>query len=244
MHIVIIIPAYNEEHRISHTLAQYITYFLPRGVVEHNTYTFLIALNGCTDGTAHVVKKIQAAYPCVTMIESPVAGKGLALRHAFMEALAMNAHIIGFVDADQSTRPDYFHQLLEQAYEVDAAIASRYMPESIVTPTRPWYKQWGRKVIYNPLVGLLFGMDYYDYQCGAKILSASLVRAVLPHLTVNQWAFDIELLYEIKRAGGVVKEVPTVWYDREGSKFASVRHGLEMIKVLFQLWWDKCIQKK
>ena len=33
-----------------------------------------------------------------------------------------------------------------------------------------------------------------DSQCGFKMFTASAVRAILPHATVDGWAFDVEML--------------------------------------------------
>jgi hypothetical protein len=116
------------------------------------------------------------------------------------------------------------------------------MKGAVVTPVRPFVKTWGRKIVYNGLVKILFGMWNHDFQCGAKLFKRSVIEAVADRLTVQQWAFDVELLYLSKRNGFKVKEVPTVWHDQADSKLKILGSGLPMLTALFQVrmqhsWW-------
>jgi len=117
----------------------------------------------------------------------------------------------------------------------DGVIASRYMVGAMVTPPRPKYKRWGSKLIYETWVRLLFGLNYYDYQCGAKLFTRRVIERVTPELTVRQWAFDVELLYLCKRNGFKIKEIPTVWEDQAGSTLTPIRSGLRMLGSVFKL---------
>lgn len=235
MNIVIIIPAYNEEQRIEKTLRAYTQFFNKKQAHNKLRYCLLVVLNGCVDGTEKVVARCAQNEPSIMMIKSPSAGKGLALRYGFMEALSMDADLIGFVDADMATQPQYFYDLIEQIDDNDVIVASRYMPGSDITPKRPWFKELGRTAIYNPLVRSLFGINLYDYQCGAKLFTKKAIGIIAPQLTVNQWACDIEMLYLAHRAGLTIKEIPTTWFDQDGSKFHSLGSGVRMIKTLIEL---------
>jgi hypothetical protein len=116
----------------------------------------------------------------------------------------------------------------------DGIIASRYMPGAQVFPPRPAYKRWGSRLIYEPLVKLLFGLSYYDLQCGAKLFTRATIAKITSYLTIQQWAFDVELLYLCKKFGFTIREIPTVWTDQEDSKL-TLRAGLRMLKQLFSL---------
>ena len=49
-------------------------------------------------------------------------------------------------------------------------------------------------------------------------------------------AFDINLLYSIKRAGYRIQEVPTEWTDQAGSKVALGRSSLTMFLSALRVW--------
>ena len=56
-------------------------------------------------------------------------------------------------------------------------------------------------------------MPYRDTQCGAKLFKGSSLRRVVPFLGITQWAFDIDLLYSMKKNKFEVIEVPTEWSE-------------------------------
>ena len=241
MKISIIIPAYNEEKRIEKTIRAYHTFF-----AQKNTpFEFVIVLNGCKDNTIGVVENIRknVNQNTIIIIDLPQAGKGLAIKAGFADALTRDADIIGFVDADMATKPEAFYDLVLNLGDNDGIIASRYMPGAQISPPRPAYKRYGSRIIYEPLVWLLFGLSYYDLQCGAKLFKRAVLEKVTPQLTVTQWAFDAELLYLCKKAGYTIKEIPTVWCDQADSKL-TLAGGTKMLKALFNVWWQHHFSSK
>lgn len=233
MKISIIIPAYNEEGRIERTMRAYHTFFTEKNI----SFELVIVLNGCKDNTIGVVEDVRnsLADGTVVIINMQEAGKGLAIKTGFADALTRNNDLIGFVDADMATAPDAFYDLIINIDGNDGIIASRYMPGAQITPARPAYKRYGSRIIYEPFVWLLFGLNYYDLQCGAKLFKRAVLEQVTPQLTVAQWAFDAELLYLCKKAGYIIKEIPTVWHDQADSKL-TLRGGLRMFGALFKVW--------
>ncbi|HSW73767.1 MAG TPA: glycosyltransferase [Candidatus Limnocylindria bacterium] len=231
--ISIIIPAHNEQNRIARTLHAYIAYFDNLKHQGQLDYELVVVNNGSADGTAQVVQNIAHATLTVRLLDFVQGGKGFAITQGFKDALQRPNDYIGFVDADMATQPEFFHALLPQ--HVDGIIASRYMKGSQVTPARPWIKYWGRRLVYDTLVRLLFGLNFHDYQCGAKIFKRAVIQDVVDELTVTQWAFDVELLYLCKKHGYTIIEVPTVWHDQAGSQLRIMRGGMKMLSALFKV---------
>lgn len=235
MKIAIIIPAYNEEKRIGNTLHAYSEYFEKQARIDNFGYEFIVVLNGCKDNTLQVVQDAAKKYPHISFINLTDAGKGLAIKAGFSYALNYDYTLISFVDADMATEPKDFYDLIKHMGNYDGVIASRYLPESKIYPPRPAMKKWGRKIFYNGLTRLLFGLKFVDLQCGAKIFKRSVVAAITPELMVKQWAFDVELLYLAKKHGFIIHEEPTVWTDKEGSKLQPFKAGMRMLGSLFEL---------
>lgn len=236
MKVSIIIPAYNEESRIGNTLQTYCSYF--KNLEDSNGIktTFLVVLNGCKDRTLEVVTKLQKQYSSIKIMNLTEAGKGLAVTEGFKDALQNGNDFIGFVDADMATRPKYFYELIEKIGDTDVIFCSRYMTGSTLLPQRPWIKKWGRELIYNPLVRILMGINFRDFQCGAKLFKAHVVKTILPKMTMKDWAFDIELIYLSKKSGFKLKEIPTTWFDDQaGSKFKMITDGSKMLSSIVKL---------
>jgi len=72
-------------------------------------------------------------------------------------------------------------------------------------------------------------MNIRDTQCGAKVIKRAAVEKIHSRLCIADMAFDINLLYSLKRAGFRVLEVPTEWTDKQGSKVALGRTSLTML---------------
>lgn len=234
MKISIVIPAYNEEKRIGPTLAAYLSFF--DELHKKNTLDFelLVVLNACVDGTKDIVQNIQ--HDKLLMIDLKEAGKGLAILAGFKDALKRDNDLIGFVDADMATRPEAFYKLMQDMGGHDGVIASRYLPGSVVSPRETWAKVAGSR-FYNVLQRLLFGFKYTDTQCGAKIFKRAVIVKVVDDIVYLKWAFDIDILYQAKRHGFKVIEVPTVWSDKAFSTFNFWGGGLNVLGATFGLWF-------
>src|SRR3990167_3577212 len=119
----IIIPAYNEEERIPKTLNSYLDYL--KGKIN---FEILVIINGCTDNTLEVVKKIAQKNKEIKYVDiGKVASKGIAVTEGFKLA---DSELIGFVDADLATPPNAFYDLVKNIWDYDAVIASRWMKNS------------------------------------------------------------------------------------------------------------------
>jgi hypothetical protein len=82
--------------------------------------------------------------------------------------------------------------------------------------------------MFHLIVQSLFWMNVRDTQCGAKVMRREAVEKIHSSLRIADMAFDINLLYALKRAGYRILEVPTEWTDKIGSKVALGRTSLVM----------------
>lgn len=236
MKISIVIPAHNEERRLGKTIEAYCQFFDEKkqlGMIQ--SYELIIVLNGCSDRTIDIASQCGQAYQNIIILDYQQAGKGFAIAQGFSNALQRDNDLIGFVDADMATRPEYFYQLIEHISLHDGIIASRYMKGALVTPARPLIKRMGSKLVYENLAWLLFGIRYADFQCGAKVFKRTVIQSVVSKLTVKQWAFDVELLYLCKKHNAQIKEIPTVWHDQADSKLRLLKGGMRMLGSLIKL---------
>lgn len=225
----IIIPAYNEERRIGVTLKSYISYFSKR---LKNNYEILIVLNGCTDNTLDVVKKFSEKDKKVKYKDIKEAvGKGVAIIEGFK---ILNGKYIGFVDADNSTMPKAFYDLLLKINDYDGIIASRWIKGAKVKPKQPLLRRIAGRS-FNFLLRALFNIRIVDTQCGAKLFKNKAVRDVVRELAITKWAFDVDLLYHLKRKGYKLKEIPTEWHESSGSGLKISRAVPQMFLAVIRL---------
>ena len=229
MKLSIVIPAYNEEARISPTLEGYLPYFAER---YGDDFELVVVVNGSTDGTERVVQGYLEGHPQLRLIVEPERiGKGGALLVGLTEA---KGDTIGFVDADGATAPASFDDLVKVCGPKHAVIGSRWCRGAVVTIKQSFVRRLASRC-FNLCVRLLFGLNISDTQCGAKVFSREALAAALPGIGLTQWAFDVDLLYQLKRAGYAVKEVPTVWHDVKGSRIKVARTSMGMFAALVRL---------
>jgi len=229
MHLSIIVPAHNEEKRLPKMLDAYLPFFA--GTCG-NEFEMLIIINGSTDGTEKVVARYAAIFPQLkTIVEPRPIGKGGAIMLGFAHALGS---LIGFVDADGSTPPKAFQDLVTNIGQADAVIASRWIKGAVLNPPQPWSRRMASR-LFNGVVRLLFNLHISDTQCGAKLMKREAALAILPALGITRWAFDVDLLFQLRRAGYKTNEIPTVWSDVTGSRVKIIRASLEMIVALARL---------
>ena len=228
--LVLLIPAYNEEQRIEPVLREYAEYF---SVHYHGNFHIVVVLNGCRDNTLQVVNLVGKDYPQVSALEfSEPIGKGGALIEGLK--LAPSTQLIGYVDADGATPPHAFLALVKETDRADCVIGSRWLPGAILHQAQTSRRQFASRV-FHFIVKILFRMKIADTQCGAKVMHREVVEKILPSLRIADMAFDINLLYAMKREGFTILEVPTEWTDKIGSKVKLGKTSLTMLLSVIRL---------
>jgi glycosyltransferase involved in cell wall biosynthesis len=224
----LVIPAYNEEERIT-PLFDAITGFEGE----------LIVVCDGTDRTADVVDRIATLRKdlnirCLRFDQRLGKGGGV------IEGLvAARSPLVGYFDADGSTGIDEMKRLFLMLSAAEGAIGSRWVPGSTLKVRQSILRQLESRA-FNLLIRILFGLAYHDTQCGAKVFKKSAIDAVLPKIISRGFEFDVELLWRLNRAGFRVIEVPIAWQNKEDSR---VRKS-DMIRMLSGLFWVRFGSKK
>ncbi len=226
----IVIPAYNEEKRITKTLKAYTDHF------KGNNYEIIVVCDGCTDKTAEIVKIFSKRNSRVRLLEhGKRLGKGGGVYYGFSKC---KGNTIGFSDADNAISPKEYAKLLRELENTDAVIASRRKKNSvtIVPQTKAWVlaMRFSSRV-YNLLVNMMFRINIRDTQCGAKIMKRYVYNSIRKELRLTGFEFDVELIWRIKKHGYRVREVGITWVHNLDSK-SSIKNSYRMFKSLFNRW--------
>lgn len=228
--LLILVPAYNEEQRVEPVLRDYVQYFRREYAGK---FQMVVVLNGCVDDTLGVVRRVADDCPEVRFLEfaDPI-GKGGALIEGLK--LAPEADLIGYIDADGATGPAAFLDLVRHCDGVDCVIGSRWLPGSVLRQSQSRQRRIFSRVFHR-LVQMLFHMNITDTQCGAKVMRRHAVESIHSSLRIADVAFDINLLYALKKNGFQVREVPTEWTDKCGSKIRLNLGSIGIILSVFRL---------
>ena len=157
-------------------------------------------------------------------------GKGAAITAGFA---ALETDVLAFADADGSTPARQVSRVVAPVTEgtADVAVGSRRHPEATVESSQTRARaSMGDGFAW--LARRLLDVQLYDYQCGAKALTAAAWDRLDDHLTESGFAWDVELLALAGAMDMEIREVPIVWQDHPDSTVPPVRTALDLARAL------------
>jgi len=222
----VIIPAYNEERGVRGTLRLLSAYLAAR----EWQWEVRVVDDGSTDGTREIVEEFSRSEPRVVLQAEPHRGKGGAVRAGM---LASRAAYRFMCDADLSMPVREIDRFMPPAFDTDVAIGSR---EGIGARRvgEPLFRHVAGRV-FNSLVRFSTIRDIQDTQCGFKMFSAAAAETIFPRVTVEGWAFDIEVLYLARLHKLRVREIPIEWHFRADSRLRMGRDSITMLREVMRV---------
>lgn len=229
MTVSLIIPAYNEQHRLPATLIAYGEALRGR---YGEDYEVVVVANGCKDDTVRVSEELAGSISNLKVIDvrRPV-GKGGAIIEGFKH---VGGESIVFADADGATAPGSLVELADGLYAYDMIAGSRRAAGSAITqPQPPARRAFG--LGFSLASRALFGLKFSDTQCGAKAFRREAALALAEEVVERRWTFDLDLILTAHRLGLKVREHPVRWADRDGSKLPFAPTAWEVSRALVSM---------
>src|SRR3954462_6155972 len=206
----VVVPVHNEETDLEPCLRRLHAHLsaLPF------PFRITVAENASTDATVEVAHRVAAELPGIEVLVLPEAGRGRALRTAWLRS---DAPVLVYMDVDLSTDLAALLPLVAPLISghSDMAIGTRLSPSSRVV------RGLKREVIsqsYNLLLRRALATSLSDAQCGFKAIRADVAQRLLPLVEDTGWFFDTELLVLAERSGLRIHEVPVDWVDDPDSR--------------------------
>lgn len=226
--ISIVIPVYNEEKYITHTLERVLkadTLGLKKELViiddksKDDTWKNLNAY----------VKKLKKGTPIKLLQQQKNQGKGAALKRAFQET---TGDIVLVQDADMEYNPDDYTTLLEPFlhYDADVVYGSRFISNK---PHRVLY-YWHCVANYflTLLSNFFTNLNLTDMETGYKVFKGQLIREIAPKLECQRFGFEPEITARIaKKRHLTIFEVGISYWGRtyEDGKKIGVVDGIRAL---------------
>jgi len=222
----IVVPAYNEAIRILPTVGAISAHIS----TLDTPWELIVADDGSTDDTVALLNDLNLANLRVLEAESN-GGKGSAVRRGIQAA---RGNIVLFADADQSTPIEQFERLLAAVNDgADVAIGSRGSDGAEVvnkSVSRRLFS-WG----LNQIVRRGFGVCVADSQCGFKMFTQDAARELFSHQVVDEFSFDLEILYLAEKRGMKIVEIPVEWIDAPGSTVDPAKVAVEFLRDMARI---------
>jgi dolichyl-phosphate beta-glucosyltransferase len=217
----VVIPAYNEAHRLPRFLDTVVTYLEGRD----EPYEVIVVDDASTDQTSEIVAARRVSTVTVLRRDRN-GGKGVAVRAGMLSA--KGAYRL-FADADGATPIEELKRL-EPALVAgaDVVIGSRALRDPGVALVARRHRM-AAGCVFNWLVARAGLEGVSDSQCGFKAFTARAAGHLFQTLSTPGLAFDVELLLLAQAAGYRIVEVPVNWADQPGGKVGVLRHGPGML---------------
>ena len=215
MKLAIVIPTYNEAETIPNLIKELFEKI--KHLVEK--LDILIIDDSSPDGTADIVRKLGGEYEKITIIQrAKKMGLGAAYKEGFSYVLEkLDSELIVQMDADHSHQPGEIPNMLEKIKNFDYLIASRHVEGSDVIG-------WGtgRKITHSvagAIAKACAKLEIKDSTSGFRMFKKKTLEKInFNKIRSDGFAFQIEVLYQLKQLGMKGLEVPTIFVNRtEGS---------------------------
>ena len=220
-HVVVGIPAYNEENAVGSTVL----------AVKRWADDVVVVDDGSTDRTPAIVEQAD-----VTLLRHEQnRGKGAAVRTLFAHARHTDCDALVMLDADGQHDPADIPALAEPVVEDDAdmVIGSRYLARDPGDET-PVYRRFGQ-VVLDYCTSQVTGSDLTDTQSGFRAFSPEALERL--SLTTDGMGVESEMIDSATSQGLEITEraIDARYDDLEGQTYNPVKHGLTVMLFLVRL---------
>lgn len=231
--LTVIIPAYNEHQFISRTvnaLAEFLT-------DRHTSFEIIIVDDGSRDSTTSILNDLhlKLAKGCAfkLLVNESNSGKGFSIRRGVLES---HGRMIVFFDADLPYDLEAIDQIVNAIKNgADLAIGSRMIPGAEIHTDVPMVRSISGRA-FNLLVQTFLFRGIPDTQCGIKGFSRDAALKIFPYQTINNFGFDVELLYIAKIRGYHIRQIPVKLINyRKESRVNIWRDSIRMMKDILHI---------
>jgi dolichol-phosphate mannosyltransferase len=223
--VSIVLATFNERENILATISQIFSNLGDSAEV-------IVVDDDSPDETWRLVENY--GHPRVKLIRR-VGTRGLA--SAFNRGIVESrGAVVGWMDADMCMPPDMLPGMVALLEKYDIVVGSRYAPGG--KDDRTWLRVAASRAI-NGLATLVLGRGIRDYDSGFVVLRRSVFdkASIIP---TGYGAYFMEFLYNCRRKGLTVHEVPYTFRDRQKgiSKSAPsllrfLRTGMQYVTRIF-----------
>ena len=223
--ISLIIPIFNQAGKISYSVEKI------RQSVElaFSDYELIVVNDGSTDNTLAILREIAITNEHVQIISyTPNRGKGYAVRQGVLHS---HGDAVLFLDGDLDISPDLIKDYVERLSTSDLVIASKWHPESSIKIPR---SRAFLSRAFHLLIKMALGIAQTDTQAGFKVGKGDIMRTIFRNVSVNRYAFDVELLTIASILRLRVQEMPVIM---KIERRFNIKEILNMFVDVTRIWY-------
>jgi len=225
----IIVPVFNEEEVVEAALLRVLKADLPEGL----TAEIIVVDDGSTDGSAHVLKDLEARHPdrLRVLTHAVNKGKGAAVRTGIANARGE----FGIIqDSDLEYDPAEYGKLLAPLLnsQADAVYGSRFLISGERRVLYYWHSIANR--LLTTICNMVADVNLTDVETGFKAFRISLIRSI--PIRSNRFGIEPELTIKLAKRQAAIYEVPINYYGRtyEDGKKVRFRDAVTGLLVILR----------
>ena len=229
--ILIFIPAYNVEKKISTVLKR-----IPESIFKDNIIKILIIEDFSKDNTLQVIEKYiddNIKNDLIYLVKNKKNnGYGGVQKIAFRYALENNFDFIIMLHGDgqysPEKLPDFIYNLKNN--EADAIFGSRLIyPKDALKGGMPLYKFIGNRVL-TIIQNFILKTKMSEFHSGYRSYKVNSLKKINFEKNTNDFHFDTEIIIQFIKSKLIIKEIPMpTFYGDEVSHLRSIPYGLNVI---------------
>ena len=234
MKVIIIVPTYNERDNIGVLIGALQDQF---NRIAHELH-ILVVDDYSPDGTADVVRGLQANTEQLHLIQGEKSGLGAAYIRGMKHALkVLEADVVFEMDADFSHKPGDISRLLSGIESgADFVIGSRYIKGGSIPESWSLFRRLnsiGGNIAARYIAGIY---RVRDCTAGFRAIRAALLKRIdLAGLRSQGYVFQVSLLHAALEQGADIREVPVDFIDREHGE--SKLRFCDICEFAKNVWW-------
>ena len=224
MKICVILPAFNEALTIEATMSDFHRH-LPQAQIW-------VINNRSTDNTGAIARQILSDLACAGgVIDEERAGKGNALRRAFME---IEADVYLLADADLTYPASQAQQLIEPIIsgQADMVVGDRHSAGHYAQENKRALHGFGNRFV-GYLINRLFNANLTDIMSGYRAMSKRFVKNY--PILVSGFEVETDMTLHALDKRFRILEIPVAYKDRpQGSisKLSTLRDGTRVLATI------------
>jgi dolichyl-phosphate beta-glucosyltransferase len=228
----VVVPCFNEEHRLPGALDVAERYLEPSG----RSFELILVDDGSTDRTRSLIQSAQETTPYIRAVRLlPNRGKGRAVAEG---VLFSRGDLVLVSDVDFSAPIEELAKLEDAIGRgADLAIGSR-AKRGAREVDQPLHRRAMGKT-FNLLVQTLLLPGIWDTQCGFKLMRGEVARELAGSLRIEGFAYDVELLYLAGLYGYQVSEIPVRWINSDTTRVSALRDSGRMLRDVMKLRFQR-----
>ena len=229
--VLVIVPTYNERDNLA-VIAGRLHAALPEAHL-------LVADDNSPDGTGAIADELAATSDWVHVLHrAGKQGLGAAYLASFRWAKEHGYDTVVSMDADGSHAPEQLPRLLAALEHADVVVGSRWTEGGQIVnwpKSREYLSRGG-----NAYTRLALGMPVRDATGGFRAYRRTVLDAVLGQdngtIASQGYCFQVDLVWQLHRAGARVVEVPITFAERERGE-SKMSRGIVLEALLRVTGW-------